>query len=100
MPGFGSTGPYRAFQVFGSNVEALCGFTAVRGYAQRDFRTTPAVYYMDAASGAGAAFAVLCALHYRTRTGQGPAAGRTAAGPGAKPRRPRTTVVVARSVAG
>jgi crotonobetainyl-CoA:carnitine CoA-transferase CaiB-like acyl-CoA transferase len=31
MPGFGCTGPYRTFQGFGSNVEALCGFTAVRG---------------------------------------------------------------------
>jgi crotonobetainyl-CoA:carnitine CoA-transferase CaiB-like acyl-CoA transferase len=71
MPGFGRTGPYRAFQAFGSNVEALCGFTAVRGYADADLRTTTAVYYMDAASGAGAAFAVLCALHYRERTGQG-----------------------------
>jgi crotonobetainyl-CoA:carnitine CoA-transferase CaiB-like acyl-CoA transferase len=71
MPGFGCTGPYRAFQAFGSNVEALCGFTAVRGYADADLRTTTSVYYMDAASGAGAVFAVLCALHYRERTGQG-----------------------------
>jgi crotonobetainyl-CoA:carnitine CoA-transferase CaiB-like acyl-CoA transferase len=71
MPSFGCTGPYRTFQGFGSNVEALCGLTAIRGYADLDLRASTPVYYMDAASGAGAAFAVLCALHYRQRTGQG-----------------------------
>jgi crotonobetainyl-CoA:carnitine CoA-transferase CaiB-like acyl-CoA transferase len=71
MPSFGCSGPYRAFQGFGSNVEALCGFTAVRGYANEPLSTNTAVYYMDAASGPGGAFAVLCALHYRQRTGQG-----------------------------
>jgi crotonobetainyl-CoA:carnitine CoA-transferase CaiB-like acyl-CoA transferase len=71
MPGFGRTGPYRAFQGFGSNVEALCGLTAVRGYADTDLRTSTSVFYMDAASGAGGAFAILCALNYRERTGKG-----------------------------
>jgi crotonobetainyl-CoA:carnitine CoA-transferase CaiB-like acyl-CoA transferase len=71
MPSFGCSGPYRTFQGFGSNVEALCGFTAVRGYADAPPNTTTAVYYMDAASGPGGALAVLCALHYRRRTGKG-----------------------------
>lgn len=71
MPGFGRTGPYRAFQGFGSNVEALCGFTAVRGYADAPRSTTTPVFYMDGVSGTGGAFAVLCALHYRRRTGKG-----------------------------
>ncbi len=71
MPGFGRTGPYRAFQGFGSNVEALCGFTAVRGYEDMDLTSSTAVFYMDGASGGGGAFAVLCALHHRQRTGQG-----------------------------
>jgi len=71
MPGFGRSGPYRAFQGFGSNVEALCGFTAVRGYADAPLSTNTSVFYMDGASGAGGAFAVLCALHHRQRTGQG-----------------------------
>ncbi len=71
MPGFGRTGPYRAFQGFGSNVEALCGFTAVRGYADEPLTTSTPVFYMDGASGAGGAFAALCALHHRQRTGQG-----------------------------
>jgi crotonobetainyl-CoA:carnitine CoA-transferase CaiB-like acyl-CoA transferase len=71
MPSFGCSGPYRAFQGFGSNVEALCGFTAVRGYADAPLTSNTGVYYMDAASGPGGAFAVLCALHYRQRTGKG-----------------------------
>jgi crotonobetainyl-CoA:carnitine CoA-transferase CaiB-like acyl-CoA transferase len=71
MPSFGCSGPYRAFQGFGSNVEALCGFTAVRGYADAPLTSNTGVYYMDAASGPGSAFAVLCALHYRQRTGKG-----------------------------
>lgn len=71
MPTFGRTGPYRAFQGFGSNVEALCGFTAVRGYADTDLSTSTAVFYMDGVSGTGGPFAVLCALHHRRRTGQG-----------------------------
>ncbi len=71
MPGFGRTGPYRAFQGFGSNVEALCGFTAVRGYADLDLSSITQVFYMDAVSGTGGAFAVLCALNYRERTGKG-----------------------------
>jgi crotonobetainyl-CoA:carnitine CoA-transferase CaiB-like acyl-CoA transferase len=71
MPSFGGSGPYRAFQGFGSNVEALCGFTAVRGYADAPLTSNTGVYYMDAASGPGGAFAVLCALHYRQRTGKG-----------------------------
>jgi crotonobetainyl-CoA:carnitine CoA-transferase CaiB-like acyl-CoA transferase len=71
MPSFGCSGPYRAFQGFGSNVEALCGFTAVRGYSDMPLSANTAVYYMDTASGPGGAFAVLCALHYRRRTGKG-----------------------------
>jgi crotonobetainyl-CoA:carnitine CoA-transferase CaiB-like acyl-CoA transferase len=71
MPSFGRTGPYRAYQGFGSNVEALCGFTAVRGYADTALSSSTPVFYMDGVSGAGGAFAVLCALHYRRRTGQG-----------------------------
>ena len=71
MPSFGCSGPYRTFQGFGSNVEALCGFTAVRGYANAPLSTNTAVYYMDAASGPGGALAILCALHYRQRTGKG-----------------------------
>jgi crotonobetainyl-CoA:carnitine CoA-transferase CaiB-like acyl-CoA transferase len=71
MPPFGHSGPYYEFRGYGNNVEALCGFTTLRGYADLGVLSNPRVLYMDAASGAGAAFAVLCALHHRQRTGQG-----------------------------
>jgi crotonobetainyl-CoA:carnitine CoA-transferase CaiB-like acyl-CoA transferase len=72
MPAFGLTGPYRGVQTFGIGVEGPCGFTAVRGYADDLARRhIPTVVHMDTASGPGAAFALLTALHYRDRTGEG-----------------------------
>ncbi len=71
MPPFGHTGPYRTFRGYGSNVEAVCGLVNLRGYTDLGVLSNPRVLYMDAASGPAAAFAVLCALHYRERTGQG-----------------------------
>ncbi len=72
MPAFGLSGPYKATQAFGIGVEGPCGFTAVRGYADDVERTqVPSVVHMDTASGPGAAFALLTALHYRDRTGEG-----------------------------
>ena len=72
MPAFGLSGPYSAIQTFGIGVEGPCGFTAVRGYADDvERRQVPSVVHMDTASGPGAAFALLTALHYRDRTGEG-----------------------------
>ena len=72
MPAFGLSGPYKTTQAFGIGVEGLCGFTAVRGYEDDVERQhVPAVVHMDAASGPGAVLALLAALHYRERTGQG-----------------------------
>jgi crotonobetainyl-CoA:carnitine CoA-transferase CaiB-like acyl-CoA transferase len=72
MPAFGLTGPYSGVQTFGIGVEGPCGFTAVRGYADdTERRQVPTVVHMDTASGPGAAFALLTALHYRERTGEG-----------------------------
>jgi crotonobetainyl-CoA:carnitine CoA-transferase CaiB-like acyl-CoA transferase len=72
MPAFGLTGPYSTVQAFGIGVEGPCGFTAVRGYADDTERQhVPTVVHMDTASGPGAAFAILIALHHRDRTGEG-----------------------------
>lgn len=72
MPAFGLSGPYRATQAFGIGVEGPCGFTALRGYEDDDaYRQIPTVVHMDTASGPGMAFALLSALHYRDRTGEG-----------------------------
>jgi crotonobetainyl-CoA:carnitine CoA-transferase CaiB-like acyl-CoA transferase len=72
MPAFGLSGPYTTTQAFGIGVEGLCGFTAVRGYADDvDRQYVPSVVHMDTASGPVAVFALLAALHHRNRTGEG-----------------------------
>jgi crotonobetainyl-CoA:carnitine CoA-transferase CaiB-like acyl-CoA transferase len=72
MPAFGLSGPYTTTQAFGIGVEGLCGFTAVRGYADDvDRQYVPSVVHMDTASGPVAVFALLAALHHRDRTGEG-----------------------------
>ncbi len=72
MPAFGLSGPYMKTQAFGIGVEGPCGFTALRGYADDpDHKQVPTVVHMDTASGPGSAFALLSALHYRDRTGEG-----------------------------
>ena len=71
MPAFGTTGPYSKFRGFGANTEAVVGHTWLRGYPDADPSLTYVIYHSDAAAGASAAFAVISALHYRRRTGQG-----------------------------
>ncbi|MGF1595817.1 MAG: CaiB/BaiF CoA transferase family protein [Acidimicrobiales bacterium] len=71
MPALGLTGPRSSYVGFGSNFEALCGLTSLRGYPDGDPSLTGSVYYMDAASGAAGAFAALVALRRRDRTGVG-----------------------------
>jgi crotonobetainyl-CoA:carnitine CoA-transferase CaiB-like acyl-CoA transferase len=72
MPAFGLSGPYMKTQSFGIGVEGPCGFTALRGYTDDvQYQHVPSVVHMDAASGPGSAFALLMALHYRDRTGEG-----------------------------
>jgi crotonobetainyl-CoA:carnitine CoA-transferase CaiB-like acyl-CoA transferase len=71
MPALGLTGPRASYVGFGANFEALCGLTSLRGYADGDQTLTGPVYYMDTASGAAGAFAVLAALRRRRATGAG-----------------------------
>ena len=71
MAPLGLSGPYRDWQGFGANFEALCGLTAVRGYADNDPTARPPVFHMDPSSGAAAAFAVMLALRRRAETGVG-----------------------------
>ncbi|MBI3329067.1 MAG: CoA transferase [Nitrospinae bacterium] len=71
MPAFGMSGPYKNYQGFGSNAEAVCGLTWLRTYSDSDPTLTSTTLHMDAASGPAAAFAILAALHYRQRTGKG-----------------------------
>lgn len=71
MPSVGLTGPYSDYLGFGSNFEALCGLATVRGYEDLDIGENDAVYHMDAATGATAAFATLAAIRRRGSTGAG-----------------------------
>ena len=71
MPAYGTTGPYRDFRALGVHIEGVIGHTLLRGYADMDPSATTPVYMADAAGGSHGAFAVLAALHYRRRTGNG-----------------------------
>lgn len=71
FPGFGLSGPYKYFKGFGTNMEALAGLTALRGYRDMDVTVNGSVFQADAAAGAMGAFLTLMALHYRNRTGKG-----------------------------
>ena len=71
MAPMGLDGPKRDTLGFGAHFEALCGVTAVRGYADADPTSTTPVFHMDPAAGATAAFAVMAALRRRRRTGEG-----------------------------
>ncbi len=71
MPPMGLDGPYASYVGFGASFEALCGLTRLRGYLDDDPTTTTPAFHMDPASGAAGAFAALCALRRRERTGVG-----------------------------
>ncbi len=71
LPSLGLTGPYRDFIGFGAHMEALCGLSSLRGYSDLSPTELDPTYFMDPASGVTAAFAALCALRRRDRTGMG-----------------------------
>ena len=72
MPGLGSSGPHKYCSLFGAQLQALAGHTWLTRYPDLDYTTTQSLlFHCDAASGASAAFAIICALRYRNRTGKG-----------------------------
>ncbi len=71
MPSLGLSGPYADYIGFGAHMEALCGFSSLRGYRDLDPTSLDTTYYMDPASGVAGAFAALCALRRREVTGEG-----------------------------
>lgn len=70
MAGFGATGPYRDFVAYGANIELSCGLVSLTGYGPGDCWNT-ASFYADPVTGNHAVVAILAALEYRHRTGQG-----------------------------
>ncbi len=71
MPSLGLTGPYADYIGFGAHMEALCGFSSLRGYPDLDPTSLDSTYFMDPASGVTGAYAALCALRRRETTGRG-----------------------------
>ena len=72
MPALGNSGPYKYCSLFGAQLQALAGHTWLTRYPDEDYTTTQSLlFHADACSGASAAFAVLCALYHRNRTGKG-----------------------------
>ena len=71
MPAYGNTGAYKNYRAHGTHIEGVTGHSLLRGYPDMDPSANSPVLMSDAAAGAQGAFAVLAALHYRRRTGQG-----------------------------
>ena len=70
MPAFGSTGPWSGLRAYGSTVEQASGLPHLNGYAE-DPPTMHHVAYGDAVGGLNGAAALLVALNYLARTGEG-----------------------------
>jgi len=72
MPALGCSGPQKYCSLFGAQLQALAGHTWLTRYPDEDYTTTQSLlFHSDASAGASAAFAVLCALYRRNRTGKG-----------------------------
>ncbi|MBI4300295.1 MAG: CoA transferase, partial [Chloroflexi bacterium] len=71
MPGFGVEGPYKGFVTLGDSIDAVAGHTALRGYPDEDLSQSSNILHPDAVAAVTAVFAVLTALNFRLRTGEG-----------------------------
>ncbi|MFN3973866.1 MAG: CaiB/BaiF CoA transferase family protein [Dehalococcoidia bacterium] len=70
MPALGHKGPWRNYISFGPGTDALGGLSSVTGY-EGGQPHKPGNYYADQNSAYHTAFAVMCALYRRRRTGKG-----------------------------
>ncbi len=70
MSGMGQTGPWRDFVAFGPTVQALSGITYLTSFVPGS-PTGLGYSYADHVAGMFAALAVLAALEYRDKTGEG-----------------------------
>ncbi len=68
--GYGDSGPYRGYVTWGPNIEALSGLATLSGFPERECTITQYAY-PDPVSALHGLFAIMCALDYRRRTGQG-----------------------------
>jgi crotonobetainyl-CoA:carnitine CoA-transferase CaiB-like acyl-CoA transferase len=70
VSGFGQTGPYAPLPGFGTLVEAMSGFAARTGFADRE-PVLPPLALADMIAGLYGAFAVMMALRARDHSGRG-----------------------------
>jgi crotonobetainyl-CoA:carnitine CoA-transferase CaiB-like acyl-CoA transferase len=70
MPAFGLDGPYRDRGSYGPGVDAMSGLSHLTGYADGP-PMKPGNFFCDQNAAVLAAFAALCALRHRDRTGEG-----------------------------
>ena len=71
MPAFGNTGPWKDFIQYGIGQEQLGGIASMNGYLGEDAPMRSGVNFGDPIAGTHAAAAVLTALLWRRRTGNG-----------------------------
>lgn len=70
LPAFGQDGPMSGYAALGPTMEMATGMSAMMGYrGGQPENTGPS--YLDPIGGFNAAAAIMTALHYRQRTGQG-----------------------------
>jgi len=70
MSGMGQTGPWKDYTTFGPTIQALSGLTYLTSFNQ-DTPMGLGYSYADHVAGLMAAMAILTALEYRDRTGEG-----------------------------
>jgi crotonobetainyl-CoA:carnitine CoA-transferase CaiB-like acyl-CoA transferase len=68
--GYGDSGPCHSYVTWGPNIETLAGLSKLSGFPGRECTMTQYAY-PDPLSALHGLFAVMCALDYRVRTGQG-----------------------------
>ena len=71
MPAFGLSGPYRDYRAWGTHAESMVGHTYIRGYEDAGPEYSSDVLGADAVAGLHGAVAVVMALRYRERSGEG-----------------------------
>jgi crotonobetainyl-CoA:carnitine CoA-transferase CaiB-like acyl-CoA transferase len=70
MSGYGQTGPYSDYGAYGMGLEPASGIASITGYRESG-PTRTGVSFTDPIAGIAGAAAVIMALRYRQRTGQG-----------------------------
>ncbi len=69
--GYGRTGPLKESPAYAAIIDAFTGLTSINGYVGGEPSAVVSGGWTDAVQGLHGAFAVLTALHYRSKTGEG-----------------------------